>query len=446
MTQRDRDRLVALKKAKEGLITRRQAAEEIGQSERNVRRLLRKLKGKGDRAIVHALRGRQSNRKVGEKIRAEAVEILSRDVYAGFGPTLAAEYLASKHGIQVSRETARAWMIEGKLWRASRQSVEQIHQWRQRRSRVGELVQWDTSEHAWLEDRGPKVYLISMIDDASSRLHARFVLQDSTAENMRLVWSYVDRYGRPVRFYTDKASLFRTAPKIARNEKALHRDEREPLPPTQIGRALRELDIVWIGAHSPQAKGRVERSFQTAQDRLVKGLRVAGARTLDEANAYLDAEFIPWWNRTLAVVPASPDDAHRPLSKEHSLAASLSYVETRQVGNDYTIRFDNKTYQIARRDIRAGLRGADVRVELRLDGSMAVRFGKHYLEIGQCQLRPKVSSPKEAARRARKPAAPRAKSQWMKNFHLTRPEKTALSAGAASLVVRGAKSIRQAGQ
>src|ERR1700720_3281976 len=143
------------------------------------------------------------------------------------------------------------------------------------------------------------------------------------------------------------------------------------MPPTQIGRALWELDIVWIAAHSPQAKGRVERSFQTAQDRLVKGLRVAGAKTLKQANAYLETEFIVWWNNTLAVTPASGDDALGPLGKEHSLAASLSYVETRQVSNDYTIQVDRKTWQIARARICAGLRGADVRVELRLDGSMA---------------------------------------------------------------------------
>ena len=189
MTQRDRDRLVALKKAKKGVITQRQAAAELGQSERHVRRLLKRLKGKGDGGLVHALRGRQSNRKLDEKTKQKALEILGRDVYRGFGPTLAAEYLASKHGIHAGRETVRGWMIEGKLWRASRQRIDKIHQWRPRRSRVGELVQWDTSEHAWLEDRGPKLYLISMIDDASSRIHARFVLHDSTEENMRLVWS-----------------------------------------------------------------------------------------------------------------------------------------------------------------------------------------------------------------------------------------------------------------
>src|SRR5450755_2761648 len=421
MTQRDRDRLVALKKARKGLITQWQAAEEIGQSERHVRRLLKRLKSKGDRAVVHALRGVRSNRKLDEATKQKALEILGRELYRGFRPTLAAEYLASEHDIHVGRETVRTWMIEGKLWRASRQSIEKIHQWRERRSRVGEMIQWDTSEHAWLEDRGPKLYLISMIDDASSRLHARFVLHDSTEENVRLVWSYVERHGRPVSYYTDKAGLFQTAPKTARHATDLPRDEREPLPPTQIGRALRELDIVWIGAHSPQAKGRVERSFQTAQDRLVKGLRVAGAKTLQQANAYLETEFLPWWNRTLIVDAASADDAHRPLDKTHCLAASLSYVETRQVNNAYTLQFDSKIYQIARSDIRAGMRKASVRVEVRLDDSIAVRFRNRYLAVTECAERPKPAPlPNKPVAAAK---VPRRKSQWMQNFHLTRPSK-----------------------
>ncbi len=189
MTQKDRDRLFALQKANKVLITQRAAAEEIGQSERHVRRLLKKLKGKADAVIVHGLRGRRSNRKIEDKVKQSAIGILSEKVYEGFGPTLAAEYLAHKHDIAAGRETVRGWMVEGKLWRAKKQRIEKIHQWRQRRSRAGELVQWDTSEHAWLEDRGPKLYLISMIDDATSRLQARFVLHDSTEENMRLLWS-----------------------------------------------------------------------------------------------------------------------------------------------------------------------------------------------------------------------------------------------------------------
>jgi len=421
MTQQDRDRLVALKKAKKKLITQRQAAEELGQTERHVRRLLVKLRKQGDGAVVHARRGRPSNRKLNEKIKTKAVTMLRQKIYAGFGPTLASEYLARQRQITVSRETVRAWMIEAGLWHPRRPRVTDIHLWRPRRSRLGELVQWDTSEHDWLEGRGPKLYLISMIDDATSRLHARFVRHDSTAENMRLLWSYVELHGRPLSFYTDKAGLFQTAPKIARDQKELPRDEREPLPPTQIGRALAELGIVWIGAHSPQAKGRVERSFQTAQDRLVKGLRVAGARTLEQANTYLQTEFIPWWNQTLAVAPASADDAHRLLDQQHCLAASLSYVETRQVNNAYTIQFDNKIYQIARSDIQTGLRQAAVRVEVRLDDSIAVRFGNRYLTVTECAERPQAELlPPKPGSSAQ--ALPR-KNQWMQNFHLTRPGK-----------------------
>jgi transposase len=421
MTQRDRDRLVALKKAKKKLITQRQAAEEIGQTERHVRRLLVKLRKKGDSAVVHALRRGASNHKLDEKLKTKAMAMLRQDIYRGFGPTLASEYLAQQRQIRVSRETVRAWMMEAGLWHVTRQRVKEVHVWRPRRSRLGELVQWDTSEHQWLEGRGPKLYLISMIDDATSRIHARFVLHDSTAENMRLLGSYVELHGRPLSFYTDKAGLFQTAPKIARDLKELPRDERQPLPPTQIGRALAELGIVWIGAHSPQAKGRVERSFQTAQDRLVKGLRVAGAKTLEQANLYLETEFIPWWNRTLTVAPASPDDAHRSLDQQHCLAASLSYVETRQVHNDYTIQFDNQIYQIARSDIRAGLRKAAVRVEVRLDDSIAVRFRHHYLTVTPCAERPKADPvPKKPAGSL---TTPRPKSQWMQNFHLTRPGK-----------------------
>jgi transposase-like protein len=431
MTQQDRDRLVALRKAKKGLITQREAAAEIGQSERHVRRLLVKLKKEGDRAVVHKLRGRLSNRRAEAKVKESALEILSQDLYRGFGPTLASEYLGKKHGIAVSRETVRSWMTEAKLWRVKRQRIEKIHEWRPRRSRQGELVQWDTSEHAWLEKRGEKLYLISMIDDATSRIHARFVKHDSTEENMRLLWSYLEQHGRPLSFYTDKAALFQTAPKIARDRKAQPCQEQEPLPATQIGRALQELDILWIGAHSPQAKGRVERSFGTAQDRLVKGLRVAAANTLEQANAYLEKEFIPWWNQTLAVVADSATDAHRPLQKTHSLAASLSYVESRRVANDYTIQWDNKTYQIAKADIRTGLRSASVRVEARLDGSLTARFRTYYLTLAECQQRPKV------AVAARKVAAtgkkgPRPKSRWMENFHLTNPDKAALSVIPAS--------------
>ena len=406
MTQRERDRLVVLKQAQKRQITQAEAATQLECTERHVRRMLKKLKALGDKSVMHGLRGRVSNRKRAQKQREEAVRILSQEVYAGFGPTLAAEYLAKKHKIQIGREALRQWMMAAKLWQGRRRKVCSVHVWRQRRHSRGELVQWDTSDHDWLEGRGGRIYLIHMIDDATSELTARFVEHDSTEENLRLLKVYLEANGRPVAFYTDKASLFQTAPKIGRDHTQLPPPEREPLPPTQIGRALRELSIGWIAAHSPQAKGRVERSFLTAQDRLVKGLRVAGARTLAQANRYLESEFVPWWNQHLQVLPKNPSDAHRAVDATHALAASLSTVETRQVTKDYTIRFDGHLYQIAREHIRAGLRGANVRIECRLDGSLQVRFQQDYLTVSLCQQPPKLAVAEKPALRRRTVPSP----------------------------------------
>ena len=421
MTQRDRDRLVALKKAKKKLIVQREAAEELQLSIRQVQRLLRAWKQHGDKAVVHGLRGKASNRKIEEKIEQQAVKILSAPVYQGFGPTLAAEYLGNKHSIQVSKETVRQWMMRAKLWRGKKEKVKQVHEWRPRRSRFGELVQWDTSDHDWLEGRGEKLYLIAMIDDATSRLFGRFVRSDSTEENRKLLWSYLERFGRPLAFYTDKASMFRTAEKRKRDEPGVDQDPVE-MPPTQIGRALRELGITWIAAHSPQAKGRVERNFGTAQDRLVKGMRVAGVTTIEQANEYLTNDYLVWWEREMTVEPANSDDAHRRLDKSHNLAASLSHVETRQVRNDYTLRWDGKLYQIERQAITTGLRQANVRVERRLDGSLAVRYGERYLPVKECAVADKTK-----AARPEKPVPTQRGSKhgsdWNKNFDLKKAPK-----------------------
>jgi hypothetical protein len=282
------------------------------------------------------------------------------------------------------------------------------------------LVQWDTSDHDWLEGRGEEILLINMIDDATSRWFARFVGSDSTVENMNHLERYLDKHGRPLGYYTDKAAIFQTAEKTKRDGSRLGKS-REELPPTQIGRALGELGIPWIAAHSPQAKGRVERGFLTAQDRLVKGLRVAGVTTLEEANRYLETEFLPWVNATLAVVPANPDDAHRPLEKHHDLAAILSHVEKRRVNTDYTFPLGAKTYRILRQDICAGLRGAYIRVEQRRDGSVAARFEGRYLRIERCEQQPKVTPPKP--KQSKTPRKPAQRSTWDQNFDLKKGPK-----------------------
>ena len=262
-----------------------------------------------------------------------------------------------------------------------------------------------------------------MIDDATSRLFARFVRHDSSAENMRVLWSYLEKFGRPVAFYTDKASIFQTAQKRKRDEPGVDKEAVE-MPPTQIGRALRELGITWIGAHSPQAKGRVERNFQTAQDRLVKGMRVAGVKTIEEANRYLEEDYLVWWERELTVEPANPDDAHRPLDKSHHLAASLSHVETRQVEKNYTLWVDAQLYEIERAAIVSGLRGATVRVEKRLDGSLAVRYGEKYLPVQLCVPAKKKAAVSKPAKPTGKRRQARRGSDWNRNFDLKKAPKT----------------------
>src|SRR3989454_1008082 len=411
LSTKDRDRLKVLHEVKRKHLTQRAAARQLGISDRWVRKLLVRVRKGGDGGIVHRGRGRRSNRRLPESLRTQTLKLVQAK-YRDFGPTLACEYLAKDHQVEVSKETLRQWLIGAGLRRVKRRKAEEVHVWRPRRSCRGELVQWDTSEHDWLEGRGPRLYLVAMIDDATSQAYARFVGHDSTEENLRVLWEYLKRWGRPVEFYTDKSSLFTVnapAPEAA--------DEAVEEELTQIGRALQELGIGWIAAHSPQAKGRIERFFGTAQDRLVKGMRKAGGRTLEEANRYLEQEYLPLWNTRFTVEPANPTNAHRPLRAEHHLAAMLSHVESRVVASDYTIRYEKKVYQIARADIRPGLRGATVRVEERFDQSVWVRFRDRYLTVSVCKPQPKAPVPTPLTKfRPRSPANPG--STWMKGFDL----------------------------
>jgi DNA-binding Lrp family transcriptional regulator len=411
MSQEERDRLHCLKLARDKRITQRQAAERMGVTERWVRQLLRKLKRKGDRAVVHGLRGKPSNHKIADAVRGRAVKLIGSE-YPDFGPTLAAEYLAEQHGIIVGKETVRQWMIEAQLRRPKRAKISEVHVWRPRRECFGELVQWDTSEHEWLEGRGPKLYLVAMIDDATSRALARFVEHDTTAENMRLLWLWLEQYGRPLEYYTDKASLFHVNARLHYNK---HLEATPAL--TQMGRALRELGIGWIPAHSAQAKGRIERFFETAQDRLVKGLRKAGVNSREGANEYVEHVYLPRWEERFTVAPANDSDAHRPLRTEHNLAAILSHVEERVIRPDYTFPLGAEHYQIAKSAIVARMRGTRLRVEQRLDGSVAVCWEGRYIEIAPCAGRAGVEAEDvRPAQRAAGRGERQVKRAWMEGF------------------------------
>jgi hypothetical protein len=365
MSQKERDVLKIMHGVLRGERTQAQASHLLGLSGRQVRRIQRKLEAAGDRALVHGLRGQLSNRRLDAALRQKVLRAYRRR-YADFGPTFASEKLALE-GLSVSPQTLRRWLIAEGLWQ--RQRRRDPHRSRRpRRSCFGELVQMDASVHDWLEGRGEDMVLISMIDDASNQILARFYPAGTTETHLDLLGRWLRRYGRPLAVYTDRHSIFEPQDK----GKAV------PDAETQFGRAVRELDVELIRAHSPQAKGRIERSFGTAQDRWVKELRLAGATTVDEANAVLD-RLLPEHNRRFTKPARQPGDAHRPLGPGHVLVAILSIQEQRVVANDYTVRFRNRFYQLLK-PVHPGERGGRVVIELRLDGSMAIRFRGKYLK------------------------------------------------------------------
>jgi winged helix-turn helix protein len=366
MSQKERDVLKVLHGVLAGERSQADAARLLGKSTRQVRRLQRKLEAGGDAAIVHGLRGRPSNHQPDPALRRAALEAY-RQRYADFGPTFASEKLAQE-GLNVCPQTLRRWLIAAGLWQRRRRRAPHRSR-RPRRACFGELVQMDASEHDWLEGRGEGLVLVSMIDDATNLLLARFYPAGTTEAHLDLLGRWLRRHGRPLALYTDRHSIFEP------------RDKGKALPgaETQFGRALRELGIELIRAHSPQAKGRVERSFGTAQDRWVKELRLAGVTTCRGANAVL-GRLLPAHNRRFRKEARGQADAHRPLGPGHDLAAILSIQEERVVANDYTVRFRNRFYQLLP-PVWPGERGGRVVIELRLDGTMAVRFGGHYLKF-----------------------------------------------------------------
>jgi hypothetical protein len=413
MSQEERDWLDWLKRVKDGIVTQKLAAEKMGITDRWVRSLLAEMEIKGDAVVIHGLRGRESNRRIAEQVKARAMEILKLPEWHDFGPTFASQKLAKLHQIEVSKETLRQWMIAEGIWESRSPKTKELHVWRPRRSHYGELVQWDTSDHDWLEGRGePVKHLVRMIDDATSRSWGRFVWRDGTRENMGVLWEYLERFGRAVDYYTDRDSMFAVPTPPGESKRQKSQADRV----TQIGRALRELGIGWIAAYSPQAKGRVERSFCTDQDRLIKELRLAKVKTMQAANEFLEKEYWPDWNTRFTKPAKSKEDLHRPLEKNFDLPATLSHVEQRVIVNDYTFRFAGKQYQIARQDVRTGMKRQSLRVELRLNGDLKARYEGRYLEISECGEKPAAGLKSPTGKPARKDHNAGGRSRWMDGF------------------------------
>jgi hypothetical protein len=352
LSAREGERWKVLHEVEQGHLRQVEAAQQLRISDRQVRRLLQRLRTVGDRGLVHRLRGCRSNRKTAKAVTQVVLRELRKPLYDGFGPTLAAEHLA-RNGIGVSRETLRKWTSQAGLWRSRQQRVKSVHVWRPRRSAFGELVMMDSSPYRWPEERGPACHLVALIDDASSWAWGRFVEHDSTEENLRTPGGWLERHGRPLALYTDKNSLFVTSRHPEREEQL-----RDTPACTQFGRALAEMGIEWIAAHSPQAKGRIERMFGTLQDRLVKQMRWAEINTLEAANRFLEITYWPSWQERFAVQPAQSRDAHRRLERAHRLEQILSVRVARTVASDHTVSWKAQRWGVRREDVCAGLRGA----------------------------------------------------------------------------------------
>jgi len=362
MSVKELDRVELLGRVIERRLTQRQAAAQLGLSLRQVERLCRALRQQGASGLVSRKRGRPSNRKLPEGLREHVLNLV-RNRYSDFGPTLACEKLAEQHGVDVSRETLRLWMIDAGFWVPRVERRRRAYQPRYRRSCLGELVQIDGCEHAWFEDRGPKCTLLVYVDDATSRLmELRFVVSESAFDYFAATRSYLEHHGKPVALYSDKASIFRVVVAEAAKGTGI----------TQFGRALSDLNIDIICANTPQAKGRVERAHLTLQDRLVKELRLRSISTLEAGNTYLP-EFREDYNQRFAREPLGAHDAHRPLRDDEDLDLIFTWQEDRKLSRELTIHYNRVMYLVEPGPETLPLAGERCRVHEYQDGRVEVR-------------------------------------------------------------------------
>ena len=407
LSQKERDRLVHLRLAHEGHLSVAEGARRTGVGRRHFRRMLRRFEAGGDAVVVHGLRGRVSNRRLPESVRERALQKARQPLYHDFGPTLLSEHLARDPEIGfVHPATLRRWLIAEGLWQPAAQGKRHRKR-RERRAAFGELVLMDTSIHPWLEERfGQEIVLIALIDDATSRLTARFFPRDTGAANRQMIVDYVQAHGRMGALYTDRASHFKANWRAKQRKEA---DEPEAL--TLIRRALDALEIELILALSPQAKGRVERLFGTLQDRLVKELRVAAVATMEDANRFLDEVFLPFWEERFTVEPRERADAHRPLDEDIDLMRLFAETDERVIREDFTFRYRNVYFQIEEREAEPRMPGSRITIEHRLDGSVRYRWREACLDPrplpGKPERKPQQQEvrPPESQEPARKPAA-----------------------------------------
>lgn len=336
MTLKEADRLTVVKRIGNKELSIGDGARELGISSRQMKRVWKRYRQKGASGLLSLKKGRSSPNRIPVALRKKALGIV-QERYADYGPTLAAEKLREKHGVDLSKETLRQMMIGNGLWEAKKRKEKKIHSRRTRRAQLGELIQIDGSYEWWFEDRGEKCCLIVFIDDATSRIMLmRFCHRETTEDYLKMLRIYIGKYGRPLALYSDKHSVFRV------NRKELHGEGKRV---TQFHEVLKKFDIELICAHSPQAKGRVERANETLQDRLVKELRERGICSMEEGNLFLD-EYTEIYNEKFSIEPASLENAHRAAFPRDKEERFFLHREERKISKDLSFQYRNELYQI----------------------------------------------------------------------------------------------------
>lgn len=396
MSIKEIKRCEVIKMAEEKKITQREAARQIGITERHFRRLLRRYRMAGPEAIISGHRVRESNNRMEVEKEKNILGKLKED-YRGFGPTLASEKLLERDGIKVCKETVRQIMIRAGLHQPKTRKIDKVHPLRERRQRRGELVQIDGSYHAWLEDRAEKACLLLFVDDATSEiLAAEFVEHESYQTYAALCMRYFRQHGLPEAFYTDRFSVFRV------NRTNITTTQAQ----TMFERAMADLGIELICASSPQAKGRVERANQTLQDRLVKEMRLAGINDYQQANAFL-SEYIPQYNQKFAVQSTSTIDGHEPLQPENNLDWIFTKKTKRKLSKDLQIEYNRVVYQIQTNRPVYALKGREVTVLENMQGQLKIVLDQSPLEFKRFIRQPKrhsLAAGKDIAEKTYKPA------------------------------------------
>jgi len=407
MTQGELKRLHVIRKAIDKAITQVEAAGIIGLCLRQVQRIVRAVRTEGDKGIINKARGKTSNKALPDKIKCRALK-LYKEKYHDFGPTLGSEKLFEIDKIKLNDETLRLWLLQADIPYKKRKKRPH-RQWRERKHSFGEMIQMDGSHHDWFEGRGPKCVLMGYIDDATGRPFGRFYPYEGTLPAMDSFKRYIEKFGMPVSIYLDKHPTYKSTKKQTIEDEL---NNTEPL--SQFSRAVKELGVDVIYADSPQAKGRIERLFNTFQNRLIKEMRLKGIKTIKEANKLLKY-YLPTYAKRFAVVPANDTDLHRPVLKRADLDAVFCVKTIRVLRNDFTVAYNGKLYQI-----EDNVNAEKVTVEERANGSIHISYRNTALKSKEITTRPKKQEkepqvPKEryipprtaSWRRFRLPGSPR---------------------------------------